>query len=123
MQATTTNVKALLTVPDGADGNPLIADADIDVIVALDNNVYRAAASVCRRIATYYYSRVDIKGAGGEIKRSQEHGGWMRLASTFERKARITTSVGSPCATGLDDDPAFAEGQFDHSGDDGYRGE
>jgi len=105
--ATTSEVKALLTIPAGT-----VDDAAIDAIVGIETSLYRAASAVCRKVASFYSGDFDIKSGQSDIKRSQAFMHWMKMSDDFEVRAREGIPP-APVVMGADGETAFPEGQFD----------
>lgn len=83
-------------------------------IIAQENSLLKAAASVARRIATYYASKTDIKSAGAEVKQSQAYRQWRQIAQDFENQSQILS--GSPVVNGATESSVFEPTQFDNFG-------
>ena len=108
-------LKALVAIPTGDGGDALLDDATLQAIADLNGDVYLAAAGICRRIASSLPERTDIKASGSEVKRSQEFEHWIALAMDFEKRARDNSGdTPAPIANGLNNSPAFVEGQFNN---------
>ncbi len=101
MAVTLAQVTALVDIP--AD---TLTDEQVTAAIAGQTTPLRAAAGVCRRVASYYASRVDVSAGGASVKSGQAYWNWLRLAREFE--ARYQTSASGPVVNGA------SSSRFDH---------
>jgi len=90
--ATAAQVKAHISVP--AD---TLTDDDITALVGDIPSIIAAAAAVCRRLSTFYASRVDISSGQQRVMSSQAAEMWLKLARDFEVRGNI---IASPVVAG-----------------------
>jgi len=94
MAVTEAQLRSLLQDPTGA-GEKLSA-ADYATIIALEDNVYRAAATAARAIAAKYAANTDVKAGPVSVANSDKYEHYIDLAKSFDLRAR----EGGGAATG-----------------------
>jgi hypothetical protein len=85
MAATEAQLRALLQDPAGVGEK--LSSADYLVIIGLEDNVYRAAATAARALAAKYATKVDVKAGPVEIANSDKSEHYFELAKSFDLRA------------------------------------
>lgn len=67
---------------------PLLSDDDINVIVALEPNAFRAAATAARSIAGLLSERVDMNAGSSALNLSKQSEKYLKLADSYDARAQ-----------------------------------
>ena len=67
---------------------PILSDDDLDAIVAVEDNVYRAASTCCRSLAAYYAKKVSLTVDVIKIENTQKFEHFLSLAKFYDQRAR-----------------------------------
>jgi hypothetical protein len=86
MAATEAQLRSLLQDPSGAGEK--LSTADYSTIIALESNVYRAAAAGARMIAAKYAAKTDVKAGPVSVANSDKYEHYIDLAKSFDQRAR-----------------------------------
>ena len=88
MAATIAQLRLLLD-DNGTGADQLLSDDELNIIIALEANVYRAAAAGARAIAAKFAERVRIQVEGGtSIDNQQIYQHYSDLADSYNQRAR-----------------------------------
>lgn len=85
MTATIEQIR-MLTQDNGTP--PLIPDADIQLILDLESNVYRAAAMVSNSLAAYFAKKVSLTAGPVKLQSTQKFEHYTDLADQYNQRAR-----------------------------------
>jgi hypothetical protein len=67
---------------------PIMADADIEAILSIEDNVYRAASACCRAMAAYFAKKVALTIDVIKIANNQKFEHYTALAKFYDQRAR-----------------------------------
>ena len=67
---------------------PIMADADIEAIISIEENVYRAASACCRALAAYFAKKVSLTIDVIKIENTQKFEHFVALAKFYDQRAR-----------------------------------
>ena len=67
---------------------PIMADADIEAIISIEENVYRAASACCRALAAYFAKKVSLTIDVIKIENTQKFEHYIALAKFYDQRAR-----------------------------------
>jgi hypothetical protein len=87
MAATEAQLRSLLQDPSGAAEK--LSTADYSTIIALEDNVYRAAALGARAIAAKYAAKTDVKAGPVSVANSDKYEHYIGLAMCFDLWAGV----------------------------------
>jgi len=103
--ATIEQIRMLVSDPEGTD--QIFANAHYQLIIDLEENVYRAAATACKTLAAYFAEKVKVTAGPVEIENQQKFEHYNDLADSYDQRARegggsgSGLSVGAPSVTGI----------------------
>jgi len=86
MAATEAQLRTLLQDPTGVGEE--LSTADYTAIIAIETNVYRAAAVAARAIAAKYSTKIEVKAGPVTVKNQQKAENYRKLAAAYEQQAR-----------------------------------
>lgn len=108
--ATIEQIRALVADPKTDSGEPLFPDSHYEVLLSLDDNIYRIAADAARTIAFYYADKVTVKAGDVSVQNQQKAERYQALAKDYDQRARegagytggtYLTAYGEPAFTGV----------------------
>lgn len=67
---------------------PIMADEDIEAIISIEDNVYRAASACCRAMAAYFAKKVSLTIDVIKIENTQKFEHFVALAKFYDQRAR-----------------------------------
>lgn len=67
---------------------PIMTDPDLQVIVDLEPNAFRAAAAAARAIAGKFSDRVDMDAGSSSVDLSKQAENYLKLAESFDKRAQ-----------------------------------
>jgi hypothetical protein len=105
--ATIEQLRVLVQDPEGSTA--LLSDDDLDEILAIEPNVYRAAATAARLLAAQYAAKVKVTAGPVSVENQQAYEHYANLAKAYDQRARegggglgVTGSgVGGPALSGV----------------------
>lgn len=86
MAVTEDQLRTLLQDPAGAGEE--LSSADYAAIIAIETNVYRAAAVACRAVAAKYSLKTEVKAGPVTVKNQQKAENYRKLADAYDQQAR-----------------------------------
>lgn len=108
--ATIEQIRALVADPRTDSEEPLFPDSHYEVLLSLDDNIYRIAADAARTIAFYYADKVTVKAGDVSVQNQQKAERYQALAKDYDQRAREgggssggtgSTAYGEPAFTGV----------------------
>jgi hypothetical protein len=84
--ATIEQLRVLVQDPEGTDA--VLSDDSYDEIIAIESNVYRAAATAARLLAATYAAKVKITAGPVSVENQQKYEHYADLAKAYDQRAR-----------------------------------
>jgi hypothetical protein len=106
--ATVAQLRVLVDDPSGVD--QIYDDTHYDTILAIEDNVYRAAATAARTLAAHYAAKTRVKAGPVAIENQQKFEHYVELAKGYDQRARegggdggggVGIGAGAPQLTGV----------------------
>lgn len=104
VMATVDQVRTLVNDPIGDD--QIFDDAHYQVIIDIEDNIYRAAATAAKTLAAYFAEKVSVAAGPVRVESQMKFKHYMALADTYDQRARegggsgAGSGAGSPAFTG-----------------------
>lgn len=67
---------------------PILSDANITAVLAIEDNIYRAASACCRAMAAYFAKKVSLTIDVIKIANNQKFEHYTALAKFYDQRAR-----------------------------------
>lgn len=104
--ATIDQLRALVNDPAGADQT--FDDAHYQIIVDLEPNTYRGAATAARTLAAFFAEQTSVTAGPVRVENQQKSERYLEIAATYDQRARegggdgggVGTGAGAPKLTG-----------------------
>lgn len=105
--ATVAQLRVLVDDPAGA--SQIYDDTHYDTILAIEDNVYRAAATAARTLAAHYATKTKVKAGPVAVETQQKFEHYSELAKGYDQRARegggeggggVGIGAGAPQLTG-----------------------
>jgi hypothetical protein len=106
--ATIEQLRVLVQDPEGTDA--VLSDDSYDEIIAIESNVYRAAATAARLLAATYAAKVKVTAGPVSVENQQKFKHYSELAKAYDQRARegggeagggVGVGAGAPQLTGI----------------------
>lgn len=88
MVATLEQIRTLVADPTTPDATAIFEDEHYEVILAIEPNVYRAAATAAKTLAAYYAGKVNVTAGPVKVENTQKFEHYEALAKTYDQRAR-----------------------------------
>lgn len=104
--ATVAQLRLLLNDP--SDSDPLLTDAQYTTLIALESNVYRAAALGARTIAALFAQKVKWSAGQLSLDNQQKFNHYMTLSDSYDSRAKqgggVDGGILTPLLEGVSED-------------------
>lgn len=84
--ATIEQVRALVSDPAGV--GQIFDDAHYQIIIDIEDNVYRAAATAAKTLSAYYAKKVSVTAGPVKVECQQKADQYLELADSYDQRAR-----------------------------------
>lgn len=85
----TITIPQLRTLVDDPSGmSQIFDDPHYQVIIEIESNVYRAAATACKTLSAHYAAKVAVAAGPVRIESQQKADQYLELANSYDQRAR-----------------------------------
>ena len=84
----TVTIAQLRVLVDDPEPNPIFDDNHYQVIIDIESNVYRAAATAAKTLAAHFAAKVKVTAGPVEIENQQKFEHYDALADSYDQRAR-----------------------------------
>jgi len=122
MTATVAQLRILVDDPD--DASKIFEDSHYEGIIAIESNVFRAAATAARTLAAYFSRKVSVAAGPVRVESQHKFKHYMSLAASYDQSARegggsgADTAAMAPGLSGV----SISDIESNNEDDDRYKG-